>query len=728
MKLKILLIIISCAGNVAGLFGQEKLTVGDDFTLLNARFGSRFTCSFSGSERGVRTGSLGFDMDEIAGFLVSLGDDCLETSFAPNGYNYFKQQDLDFGFTWAAYSASRPDGVNLNFKLVSPFTSSTTLEDSSNLKTQIVPAFYLIVTIENGSSDFLEEELKLGLNRTPVNDYNHMAVRSYSINQNLIYYRDPGAGQGKLVLSAQNDYQRFYNESGFSGLRQVVRLQPGETYQDTLVYATYYDDEVIYDRARNQELVFYYTQLWDDVDEVLSYSWKNADQNLNRSARFESAFADNNISPAEKWVAALSFHNDLANAFLLVDENQDPRFYLVEGRFQHLSTIDVAHDTEVMAIFAPWRLKMQLRQWTDYLALREVTVSPNPGLNKGEYREGMTAAEYGPFLFHDVGDLPFVDATSNYNYGPNMAVEENSDFILLLYWYWKLTGDDQFVQSMTGLVDVLLQSNANRDTDNSGIVDTGYGWTTYDVNQALKLAPENVYLGVKQYCANVVGAEMLVELSTKSANDQTVFEDKASVADGEGVGFNAPTAVKNYDLRKKQADKYLEEADKIYKTLSKASRKYGYLPVSLDAEFENWDQRSVVLGEGLFLPGLAGSKSTRLQKLASLLSEDYPQALEVSKTSYGIKLASNEGATWFSKTMVADMVASYWYDIDNSSADYAYEWNRNNQFAYNDGAFSAERNWTGYWYPRGISSLVYFFRNQKLTARQILETYQTGGN
>ncbi|MGF1926260.1 MAG: hypothetical protein ACQUHE_18960, partial [Bacteroidia bacterium] len=184
---------------------------------------------------------------------------------------------------------------------------------------------------------------------------------------------------------------------------------------------------------------------------------------------------------------------------------------------------------------------------------------------------------------------------------------------------------------------------------------------------------------------------------------------KKGVVDGEGAGFkDSGIAINNEYLRKKQALHYEKEANLILSTLKKAQKRYGFIPVSLDESFPKWNQRSVVIGEGLFLPGLAGAKLSLLNDLAAVLKVDYADTYSQSITDYGIKLTTQEGTTWFSKTIVADVVAQQWYGIKHSSALYIYEWNKNSPYAYNDGLLKKNDVWIGYWYPRGISSLGYW--------------------
>jgi hypothetical protein len=561
------------------------------------------------------------------------------------------------------------------------------------------------------------------LRKTPVNVNNHLGVRNYENGLRKIYFRDTGGKHSKLALAAMNDdYRPYQNDRGFNGLFRDYSLEPGEELIDTLIFAAYHHTGVLRDLRSRQDLTFYYTKFWRNIEEVLEYSINNARKNLDVSRSFERILTETNASEKEKWIAALSFHNDLACSFFLLDDQGQPRFYLVEGRFQHLSTIDVAHETEVMALFAPWRLKLQLQQWTRYLAIRKVAVPPNEVLGKDSYYEGYSASEFGPFLFHDVGDLPFVDGTSNYDYGPHMAVEENSDFVLLLYFYWKLTGDDEFMTSMLGFVDILLHSMINRDSNENGIADSGHGWTTYDVNRVLKESPDNSYLGVKQACAYITAAEMFAHsISNEEYSREYTKEDVAWVKDGEGSFYRDYAIESNLALRKKQVGRYSGEAEKIIAALSEAYDAYGYIPLSLDENTDHWNQSSVVIGEGLFLPGIAGSQAPQLYKLADLLSADYQQAFKKSLCDYGLRLSSEEDPTWFSKTMVSDLVGSYWYSTANSTAEFACKWNENNPFAYNDGAFNAQTPWTGYWYPRGVCSLWYLFRKEKLVAEQVRE-------
>lgn len=692
------------------------LTDSTNFSLLNSRLGSRFTFSLLNEKQSMQTGSLGFDMDDQTGLLIGITVNdkiyCFRTTKLPRNAIYLNNQQLKFGPTSMEITGETPDGVKVSFTLISAFTPSKDLSDIEAIKTQIFPGFYMQVNVNNQSSKNLANcKLKIALAKTPVKGFNFMSLEPMKPDntEQTVLFRDNASLHGKLALSAiKNPAKGTFNEGGFGGLFYEFSLAQKEKKDFTQIYATYHANTVIEDKRVNLPLKFYYTSYWKNIGEVLQYATANFDQNIQLTQKFEDRLMSSNLTAQEKWVLALTFHTDLANTFFLLDENKLARFYVSEGRFKHLSTVDVAHETEVSAIFCPWRLKLQLSQWTNYIAREELTIAANATQNKPAYQQGMTATEYGPYLYHDVGDLPFVSETANYNYGPHMAVEENTSFVLLLYYYWKISKDDAFVKSMLGTVDVLLQSVANRDTNGNGIVDKAYGWTTYDANEALKLSPENTFLGAKQLSAYVVAAEMFRALANKEQT-HVIDATKNGVVDGEGAGYkNIGVAINNEGLRNKQALRYEKEANLILNTLKNAQKKYGFIPVSLDEKFPKWNQRSVVIGEGLFLPGLVGIKSPILNELATVLKKDYAKTYAESITDYGIKLTTQEGTTWFSKTIVADVVAAQWYGIKHSSASYIYQWNKNSPYAYNDGLLKKDDVWIGYWYPRGISILGYW--------------------
>lgn len=708
----------------------QALTDTTEITYINSRFGSRFSFSPSFLDVGVHTGTLGFDMDELVELIIAIdtpdGLYCFRTSNLPNGAQYLRNQTARMGMTSLQLTGETRSGIRVTATIVSPFTPSDDLEDTENIKIQIVPAFYILVDIENHTRRPVTGSYLVGFKQFPIAENNDFTLRYWAWERHAtkLYFADNINRESKKVIAGMRDkLQRHVSRQGYNALATPIDIERGGTFSDTLIYAAHHSEQVLFNKKYNTPMRYYYNNFWEDVFEVKDFARKNASTLLQKSQKFENILTRSAIDPKEKWVFALSFRSDIANTFFLEDEWGNPGFYVVEGRFRHLNTVDVAHETELMAIFAPWRLKLQLETWTDYIARKEVLVSETYRDGRLiQHREGMSAAEYGPFIYHDIGDQPYISAQSDYQFGPHMAVEENSNFPLMLYWYWKLTGDDAFVRSHLGTVDVLLNSILNRDTSGSGLVDRAFGWTTYDKSDAIKRAPENVYLGIKQMMAYLVSADMFESLYVPYR--EFTGEYRTDISDGLGAAFpdDGYSMPGNETLRRRQAEKYRGHAAHIVNTLSDAYQKYGYLPASLEESFPGWDQHSVVLGEGLFLPGLSGFNSEIIDPLIPVLTSSYEKAFEKSQQFYGITLSSGEPDTWFSKVMVSDMVAHYWYGINQSTAHYAYRWNVNNYFAYNDGVESDNqggfRRWTGFWYPRGVSSVGYLLREVGFTAPQ----------
>lgn len=705
----------------------QPVTDKTSLTVLGSRLGSRLSCSWVAQESGLHTGTMGYDNDQLRALMVQASvaggaPQALRTGHLTAAAAYMPTQFLKMGMaTYQLEGQGR--GVNLKLTVVSPFTPSDSLGDMARVKTAIAPVHYLIVEATNTEAAQQEVSVQVGMQGIPFDRDKEVALswwrRGKAINE--LYFKDV-AGEGSLNALVASGFEPTHFElGGYQGMTYKATIPARSTDTKVFIWAGHYAGKVMNHLPTHQDLTYYYNRYWKNIDEVVAYAKAEQTANLAATARFEQALSTSTATPEEKWVVALTFRTDLANTFLLQGaKDGKERFYLTEGRFRHMNTIDVAHETETMAIFTPWRLKLQLEQWTDYIATKEVQVPSGRRLNTVKNNlEGVSATEFGPFLYHDVGNFPYVFAAEGYDFGPVMPVEENSNFTLLLYYYWKLTGDHAFMQRHAGLVQVLLQSLMNRDSNNNGIADYAFGWSSYDVSEAIKRSPENIYLGVKQLCAYVTAAEMMeasIWKATRPKNTPLAATDEdGTTLDGNGKALFEKSIMDNGYLRKKQAAALLAEAKKVLTTLQQADKKYGYLPVSLDQSFTGWNQHSVVINDGLFLPGLSGAKSPILSQLAILLEKNYQKALTTSRTPYGIKLSDGEDVTWFSKIMVGDVVSSYWFKKQESSATYTYQWNKDNHQAYQDGAFSTTKAWPGNWYPRGVSSIPYLFRAQKLT-------------
>ncbi|MEI7675141.1 MAG: glycoside hydrolase family 52 protein [Bacteroidales bacterium] len=689
---------------------MPAIAINDDSQLgiLNSRMGSRFSLNFFSGKRGIHSGSLGFDSDEFSELLVGVEVDgkleILRTANPLIKSNYLQNQTMQLAMTGMKLKGTSSKDLEISMTIVSPFTPAKTLDDTNAIKMQISPFFYLLVKIKNPTNEVVKAKLLVGLKKLPYNPTMEYAVWGYGYGRiaNEIYYKDQTAGNALISLESLNVNTTGFEKEAFNGLSYSLSVAAKSEVDVNYSYTTYYNGRVQRDNRINTDLKYYYTSVWKNIQEVKAYAKENFDKNIAASARFENLLLRSKLSAQDKWMIALCFHADMANTFLLTDEKSNHYFYLLEGRFKHQSTVDVGHETELVALFNPWRLKMQLQQWSNYLATERVKREPERG--RKPFYQGYSAAEYGAYVLHDVGDYPYISETSDYDFGPYMAAEENTNYTMLLYWYWKISGDDEFVKQKLGFVELLLHSLVNRDIDGNGIVDHAQGWTSFDSSKSLRIYTENTYIAVKQISAYTMAAEMFRSLITTGDHE---IGELVKMSDGEGQGFKNILDVPNEALRLRQAVFYDNEAKKILATLKKAQKQYGYIPVSLDKKYADGNQMSVVLGDALMYPGFTNMKQPIISETAKLLKITYEKAYPLSLKSYGVTLTSAETPTWFSKIMVSDIVANHWFGSKNNSTRFAYAHNVNSPYTYNDGLESESKSWIGYFYPRGVVNIGY---------------------
>jgi hypothetical protein len=439
------------------------------------------------------------------------------------------------------------------------------------------------------------------------------------------------------------------------------------------------------------------------VDAVSDFGLAQHINAVKHAADFHQLVASSTASPEEKWMATLSFRTDLANGLLVRNPQEKWYWFETEGRFRHMNTLDVAFETQIPAVHMPWRLKLLVDQWASYIALFEEWVPSTRSRSGIKYNlEGVSSSETGAFVYHDHGNFPVVMNAEGYDFGPNLPVEENTGFVFMLYHYFRITSDTQMVRKYAGLVATLLQSLQNRDAN---------GWSTYDVSEAIKRAPDNTYSGVKMAAAYLLGSELLklsVVVPIRSIDQELKTKDQdGTTLNGTQKALWEKGTIGNRYLREKQAAQFEKEAALILKTLQKAQKKHGFMPVSLDEKFPGWNQQATVIAEGLLYPTLWKFRHPVLTGFQKLLLPEWEKARLKCQRSYGLTVSSSEPVTWFSKTMVMDYVARKNFGWSGSHAKYPYLWNQNNDQAYQDGASSPTEPWPGNWYPRGMSSWLY---------------------
>jgi len=696
-------------------------TDSSKITLLQARMGSRFSFSLSTLHKGFYQGTLGMDNDNLSQWFCGMDVSGKKTRFSTSmGPADFQKTELEsYGMSCLSTGVrGESAGVQLTWLQTSAWDPFLNLEDTTRLKLNTAPFYAWDLKLENQSKESKTITIYLGQNSIPIDPDKGVNLSWWRINKpsERIYYRDPSGKSGLMALSSPVTNQGvLFEMTGFYGLKFEVELKPGEKKEFPMVWAGFQNESVLMDEKHNQELYFGYKNFFRNVDEVSDYGLQNYSKTIQLAKYFQEKFSLMPGNEMEKWLAALTFRTDLANGLLVTNAQRKYFWFETEGRFRHMNTIDVAFETQVLAKWTPWRLKLMLEQWAGYISLFEEMVPSSRSRSFiKENLEGVSSSETGAFVYHDVGNFPFVMKAEGYDFGPYLPVEENSDFVFLLYWYYKISGDKAFVQKYAGLTAMLLQSLQNRDSNGNGLADVGHGWSTYDVSEAVKRAPDNTYLGVKMLNAYLLGSELLrisvvnpvrsidLELKTKDQDGTTLNGTQKAEWEKGTIGNNW--------LRQKQSKQFEAEAEKIYKSLLAAQKKHGFIPVSLDQKFTGWNQQISVLGEGLLYALLTNFEHPILSKLKPVLKLEWERSLPLCLKPYGLTISSSEPVTWFSKTMVMDYVATRAFNFKSSHAVYPYRWNFQNDQAYQDGANSLTEPWPGNWYPRGLSAWLYLLR------------------
>ncbi len=656
-----------------------KINNDTKLCLINSRWGSRLTLNLNFSEHSVETGNLGIDIShdrkiryshqslQQLKFFIKSGSSDQEGFYFSKLNSYLANQELFLGLTYLTLKGIHSSELNIDFTIRSPLAIAPKLEIDEDMKIIHSPFFYIEIEIENASKIDQDISIFLGFD-----------MEGQLVNKNLIYddkgKNNIGKRKNKLVLkNLQQDIAKYHiDEEGKSrGYLTTLQIEPGKKLKLEYIYAGFIDDFVFLNKFKVNEpyrLKFYYTKFFSSVEEVLDYAEKNYHTIVEKSDVFENLLSSYETSPERKMLIAIAFRSFLANTWLLFSEMRTLEYYVWEGNFAMNSSVDIAMEVEILAKIFPWTLKMQLKEWKKYITIDRKT---------GFY-----------YLMHDMGidqevGYSFYEQASGSIYGRDydlkpLAVENNANFSILLYWYYYITKDKELVEDLYPSAFKLLNANIKKGYRKRGIayIDTT---TTYNASETLYNSPLNTYLGIKECISYIMCRELSKVLGLKK--------------DGEILTI---------------------EAEKILDILEYAKEKYGYIPVSLDTNYPGWDKKTIATADPLFYVIMTGLNDPIIDKIISILTEDFEDIYHANNTGiYGVRLVENEEITWFSKIAIIDAVSTILFKSEKDSWKYAYNWNKNNAMAYYDGAFSEKKEWRGNRFPRGISLMWEIIYNYK---------------
>jgi len=651
-------------------------------TVMNSKFGSRFNLDWYFSNQKVTSSVLGTLEDQDAYLTLKIKDnDNTEPIFPLFSNSPFSFPSVDLGLTYQKVNFENKDFL-VSLKITSPFSPSQSVQDENN-KMNVAPFFYLELSLTN--------KTPLAQRKTISLSFGDVKESKTKNGFKVVYLNDNIRKDGIQALVARENQVNLtpFIDRGQGGFNWQAEVKPNSSLSTTLVYAGFLDGAVITDTSQPQKrkLKFTYTQWFKNIDEVIKFAFENQQNFENKTRQFEESIQNQSFSPQTKWLLAQSFHSYLGNTWLVYDE-KDPdsfEYYVWEGEFKYLNTVDVAHDYGVLeGLYFPWVLKLELESW----------------------RKSVKKDEKGTVVPHDLGQRFNLKGSQAYGIEgwetSSMPVEENTNFILLAYWYWQQTGDDEFIKDLSPLIKELIQSLIKRDTNSNGITDEMIGITTYDNDgsSALKEAPDSTYLGIKQLAAYVSAEEIF-----KFVEDEQFQE-----------------------LTNKQSELITESLKEAYQT-------YGFIPLSLDSSFQEKNQfggktvygteeQGFVFITGLFYPVLTNLESEFIKELVPLLADSYHQAYRKSLVQneegeiIGLQLAENQALAlgWFSHSIMADVIAQKLFNQKYSSTDTFFPLLYDNPGSFADGYFFKKPFYPPQtslvFYPRGVVLFAYLGNNE----------------
>jgi xylan 1,4-beta-xylosidase len=635
--------------------------------VILGRFGSRFMINPTPQLLAWRQSPLGTWTDDLSELALAFRDEQGDIRCLPftDRYPVFSGIDQEMTLTGVSYVCRDP---------ALPFTATVTLRAPfypEDVKLSCAPFFYVDVEVSNPGGTEVKGDFMLV---KPHRDDNGLAVPvdlagglpGYKFEAGYVYSDESriGTSSGGVyrfweALAALDDtdftwrtnlaeenwiwpspsgYPLPYRNQvytfiprGYSGLEWSFTLQSGESDSRTLVLAGHNTQNVLTVRKGtvNVPQAFLYRKPdgpnLTSVEAVVEYAMDERDAILEKTGFFDAVLSGTYLSPLgqdARDLAAVALQNFIINAWWAYDSTGDEWFSVWEGiPCMFHSTIDVEYnDAWFYLYFWPDLLKKLLQQWPDF--------------------EKSNAQ--GKYLSHDMGVL---NNATGMAYPHDMPVEENANYVLLLYSHWKTTGDTAFMRSMFAKVRDYTRFIFNCDTDGDGLPDLNVDNTIDQGSVAVQHARNQTYLGVKAMAAYRAAAEMAraqaspdstfisscdrgVRLINITLEQKLWLGDHFAVCADPEVSRAEREAYSIYAsngllyLLAAGLDPGLTEANlerfkqDITSAASKTYRRYGYVHTSVDNE-NQWVSQNLwrdALGYWLGVPGWTPGQAERLTR------------------------------------------------------------------------------------------------------------------
>ncbi|MBU1076642.1 MAG: DUF4965 domain-containing protein [Spirochaetes bacterium] len=650
-----------------------------------ATCGSRLCIIFDPVEKRVLYPRFGiFDelsLDLAVGIKMKGGSP--ETLPFTKKYKAFKFVEQSITMNAIQYTAvSSKKGIKLTIRFSSPFYPG-------DIRITTAPFFFIDVTVEKLKKyrwDKIKEKrsvkgeffLELSSNRIFVHPDSKAQVLSFKFKTNSAVYNPEitddhiesrSFNQEDFIVPNKGSFR--FGDNGYS---IPFSLEPEkEQVEYPFIWGSFYNEEFfnIFDR----NVPFKYTDYFSSKEELIRYARENKDHIMKRSEFFDDLFINNSLGSDYRNFIAFSFHSFLMNTWWLKWKEKEDWFSVWEGSCYYNSTMDVEYNLALVYFMLwPELLELILKKWEYF----QQDGSQCPG----EISEKGRSAT----ISHDMGSGLRIGMQ---HYPHNMEIEENCNYLLLQFAYWRFTGKSTLIKKYYHIIKKVSDFIMLADKDSDGIPENGIANTIDDASPAIQYGLKQTYLGFKSYSALEKTAQMS---EWNNDPDQALRINR----------FIRKTKKTLQDLAWLD-DHYIVTLNKTTDGMVDAWTKE---PLG-KGELKGWDAYSIYTSNGLLYPFLVNSPvcldPDRMRK-------DIINANRETSTEYGCTHTSGgDRNVWFSQNLWKDFTAAY-LDVnilDNIQKYWSYQITVNTNepvTCFYD--TTLENNLI--WYPRGITSIGIF--------------------
>ncbi len=494
------------------------------------RFGSRFMIDPVPQYLGWRQSPLGTWTDDLSEFVLAFRDAegdirCLPFTDRYPVFSAIDQQLAMTGITYTCQDPSLPFRVTVTLK--APFYPE-------DVKVSAAPFFYLEIDISNPGREAVTGEILLA---RPHKDDNVggespralKGSRGYKFTTRYTYGQESHVNEENnsgdftfweaLAVDQPSRVNWHFEEitatgwmwdppagypqvrpfpvysfvpRGHSGFDSSFTLAGNATDTITAVLACHSSDGVLEVRGDKTNRFIYNQPAGPNlgsVDAVVDYALGAERPSIEaKTAFFDGVLSESYLSSlpqSGRDLAAVALQNFICNAWWVYNSFGQEWFSVWEGvPYMYHSSVDVEYNNAFFYLsFWPDLLKTLLREWVTF----------------------EKELEQGKCLSHDMGVEHWANGMA---YPHDMPVEENANYILLLYSLWKNGGDTAFMRGEFGHAREYTEFIFNCDTDGDGLPDINVDNTIDQGSRAVQHARNQTYLGVKALAAYRAAAEM----------------------------------------------------------------------------------------------------------------------------------------------------------------------------------------------------------------------------